>query len=156
MRIRKEGNKICLDQIPYLEKIIQRFGLTNCRRVYTPLPDGYRPTQTLVDLKIDPKLQQHFQSVIGSLLYIMLGTCPDVAFAVTKLAQFAANPMQEHLDKPLYIAKYLWTTKDYQLVYNGDSGSGLIAFLDSDYTGDPINRRSITGNMFMLANGIFS
>jgi len=34
---------------------------------------------------IDQEQQFRFQSVIGSLLYIMLGTCPDIAYAVTHL-----------------------------------------------------------------------
>ena len=59
-----------------------------------------------------------FQSVIGSLLYIMLGTCPDIAYAVTHLSQFSANPSKEYLDKTLYICCYLAGTRDYALIYD--------------------------------------
>ena len=41
----------------------------------------------------------------------MLGTRPDIAFAVTKLAQYAANPSKDHLDKALYICRYLIGTQ---------------------------------------------
>jgi hypothetical protein len=43
-------------------------------------------------------LLRNYQSIIGSLLYLMIGTCPDIAFAVTKLAQFSTNPSQEHFE----------------------------------------------------------
>ena len=46
--------------------------------------------------------------MIGSLLYLMLGTRPDIAFAVTKLAQFAANPSKDHLEKRFTFAAILW------------------------------------------------
>ena len=40
-----------------------------------------------------PEFRQTYQSTIGSLLYIMLGTRPDITYAVTKLAQFSVNPL---------------------------------------------------------------
>jgi hypothetical protein len=66
----------------------------------------------------------------------MLGTRPDIAFAVTKLAQFAANPSKEHLDKARYIVRYLAGTSNYALVFNGASNEGLIAYTDSDYAAE--------------------
>jgi hypothetical protein len=86
----------------------------------------------------------------------MLGTRPDIAFAVTKLAQFAANPSKEHLDKAKYVLRYLAGTAKYALVYKGASNKGLIAYTDSDYAADPVKRRSTTGYLFKLANGIIS
>ena len=86
----------------------------------------------------------------------MLGTRPDIAYAVIKLAKFAANPSQEHLDKALYICRYLVGTQNYSLVFDGTSDAGLIAFTDSDWATDPIDRKSITGYFFKLANGSFS
>ena len=43
----------------------------------------------------------------------MLGTQPDIAFAVTKLSQFASNPTEEHLGKALYICCYLLVLRFY-------------------------------------------
>ena len=85
----------------------------------------------------------------------MLGTRPDIAYAVTKLSRFSANPKKEHLDKALYICRYLVGTPNYSLVYKG-KGTGLIGYTDSDWASDPIDRRSITGYFFMLAGGIIS
>ncbi len=154
MRIRRRDSSLLLDQCSYLDKVVERFGMKNAKFARTPLPTGYLPTVN--EGKVDPQLRTEFQQVIGSLLYLMLGTRPDIAFAVTKLAQFAANPSKEHLDKARYIVRYLAGTADYALVLNGASNKGLIAYSDSDYASDPIKRRSQTSFMFKLADGIIS
>src|SRR5258708_29021255 len=105
---------------------------------------------------IDPELRSRYQMVIGSLLYLMLGTRPDIAFAVTKLAQFAAHPSEEHFSKALYICCYLRGTSSYCLVYNSMSGEGLIACTDSDWASDPQKQRSQTGYYIRLAGGAIS
>ena len=151
MRITRDGSKIKLDQIPYLDKVLQRFGMQNCKFASTPLPAGYVPMPNKDE--VDPELRQKIQSVIGSLLFIMLGTRSDIAFAVTKLSQFAANPSQDHLHKALYICRYLAGTRDYALVFDGKSNGGLIAYTDSDWASDPIKRRSTTGFFMKLADG---
>ena len=101
-------------------------------------------------------MRSRFQQVIGSLLYIMLGTWPDIAYAVTALSQHAAKSSQEHLDKALYICQYLLGTHFYSLVFDGTSKAGLIAFTNSDWASDPNTHRSQTGWFIKLANCIFS
>jgi hypothetical protein len=85
----------------------------------------------------------------------MLGSRPDIAFAVTKLSQFAANPSQDHLDRALYICRYLVGTQDYRLTYDGNSGQGLSACTDSDWASDP-SCRSQSGYFVKLAGGLIS
>jgi hypothetical protein len=85
----------------------------------------------------------------------MIGTRPDIAYAVTKLSQFAVNPNKDHLDRAMYICRYLLGTSDYALVYNGKSDGGLLAYADSDWASDPITRKSTTGYLVKLANGVF-
>jgi hypothetical protein len=152
MRIKRKDGRIYLDQVDYLDKVLERFGMTNARPARTPMVEGYYPLPN--EGEIDPELRLLFQSVIGSLMYLMLGTRPDIAYAVVKLAKFAANPSKEHLDKALYIMKYLVGTRDYALVYDGTGrlGSGLIAYTDSDYAQDPTHRKSQTGNVILLAS----
>ena len=86
----------------------------------------------------------------------MLGTRPDIAFAVTKLSQHAANPTEDHLNRALYICHYLLGTANYSLVFDGPSDSGLMAYSDSDWASDPNMRKSTTGYMVKLVGAIFS
>src|ERR1700685_4095028 len=103
MRIQRKNGKIYLDQTAYLKKVLERFGLVDSRYASTPLPAGYKPLDN--PDPADSTIRSKFQSVIGSLLYIMLGTRPDIAYAVTKLSQFSVNPSREHFDKALYICR---------------------------------------------------
>jgi hypothetical protein len=142
---------ISIDQMDYLQKVLEWCGVANAKPVSTPLPEGYKPEFNSATL--NSELQLRFQMVIGLLLYIMLGTHPDIAFAVTKLAQYTANPSQTHYDKAIHICHYLLGTAKYQLVYNGKNGNGLIAFTDSSYGNDVDSRRSHSGFLMRLADG---
>jgi len=155
MRIKYENGKVLVDQADYLRRILKRFGMTDAKMAKTPLPTGYKPepfqgTST-------PQLRSQYQSLIGSLLYLMLGTRPDIAFAVTQMAKFASNPSDEHLNRAMYILRYLVGTRDYALVFDGNTDAGLIAYCDSSYGDDrtelDLKRRSTQGYFFSLATG---
>ena len=103
-----------------------------------------------------PDFQQQYQSVIGSLLYIMLGTQPDISYAIIKMAQFTSNPSSDHMNKAKQILQYLNSSKDLSLVFNGDSDKGLIAFTNSDWASDKIMHKSQTGYFFQLASASIS
>ena len=105
MRILYEDGKIKLDQTDYLMKVLKRFGMTDAKFAKTPLPTGYKPEP--FEGTSTPQLRSQYQSLIGSLLYLMLGTRPDIAFAVTQMAKFASNPSDEHLNRAMYILCYL-------------------------------------------------
>jgi hypothetical protein len=156
MRVHKESSRVNLDQCAYLETVLERCGMQDCKTAATPLLAGYIPEPVSLDTVIDPELRRRYQMVIGSLLYLMLGSRPDIAFAVTKLAQFAARPSEEHFSKALYICRYLRGTSNYCLSYDGASGQGLIAYTDLDWASDPEKRRSQTGYFLNLAGGAIS
>ena len=154
MHITRKCSKIHLDQCAYLEKVLQCCGMQNAHPVSTPLPAGYKPVPNTG--MVDPALRSKYQMVIGSLLYLMLGTRPDICYAVTLLVQFAANPSQDHLNRALYICRYLIGTKSYALVYEGQSGNGLLACTDSCWADSPEARKSRSGYLIKFANGAFS
>jgi hypothetical protein len=76
MRIIRDRKKrtISLDQTRYVEKVVKRFGQENCKPVSVPLPTGYNPRPHSTQNQSNATLRSHYQSVIGSLSYIMLGT----------------------------------------------------------------------------------
>ena len=90
-----------LDQISYTDKVIKCFKLNDAKIARTPLSSGYNSMHNMT--QSTPHLWSRYQSVIGSLLYIMLGTRPDIAQAVIKMSQFSSNPSEEHLQKALYL-----------------------------------------------------
>ena len=124
-----------LHQHPYVQKVLKHFELTAVRVSKIPPPRGYQPLPVPKDYNASASMQQRYQSVIGSLLFIMLGTCPDIAFPVIKMSHFMANPTEDHLKKALHIVKYLSTTPNLVLHFSGGATS-LDAYCDSDWGGD--------------------
>ena len=82
-------------------------------------------------------------------MYLMIGSRPDIGFAVVKLAQQMANPSNDHYRVGLHLCRY-------RLVYNGLSNESLVAYSDSDWGQDHEHRESTTGYFTMLAQGITS
>jgi hypothetical protein len=153
MNIRREGQKIYIDQRSYLNKVLEHCGMINAKPARMPLPQGYYPEKN--DAPVNPEMRSRFQTVIGSLLYLMIGTRPDISYAVTQLARQSANPSKEHLEKTLYICRYLLGTADDSLVYDSNSGKGIIVCTDSDWGQDKITGHSQTGFYLKLANRVF-
>ena len=73
----------------------------------TPLPQSYH----LMAHKhvMNPKVRSLFQHVIRSLLYLMLRTYPNIAYAMVALLKHTTKPLKEHLDCAFYICHYLCT-----------------------------------------------
>jgi len=93
--------------------------------------------------------------LIGSLLYIMLGTRVDIAFAVIKLARYASNPSNIHFTAVKRVFKYLKGTKDYGITYYKNASRFISGYCDADYAGD-LSAKSTTGYIILLAGGIIS
>ena len=156
LRIRRDRQKrqILVDQSEYVQTVLERFQMSNCKPAKTPLPAGSvleKNTETATDA-----FRTEYQSVIGSIMYAMLGTRPDLAFSITRLAKFASNPSKHHMRLAQYVLRYLRGTKDYALCYDGDSNSGLIAYSDSDWAEDHDDRHSTSGFVFLMANCVVS
>jgi hypothetical protein len=80
MHITWKGKDIHLDQRDYLDKVLERFSMTNSKSAPTPLPSNWVPQPNKG--KASPELLRQYQSITGSLLYLMIGTRPDIAFVL--------------------------------------------------------------------------
>ena len=79
----RKNQKIFIDQCKYLEKVLAHFDVTT-NPTHTPLPSefSFKPNEK----QCDPKFRQKYQQLVGSLMYLMIGSRPDICFAVVKLA----------------------------------------------------------------------
>ena len=62
----------------------------------------------------------------------MIGLCPDIGFAIVKLAQQITNLLNEHYQAGLHFHRYLLNTCKYWIIYNILSNKFVIAHSDSD------------------------
>ena len=102
-------------------------------------------------------------------MYLMIGTRPDLAAAVSIVSQFAANPSQTHLQAAKRILRYLKGTTNYTLClgmnrnHNQDqaqarepAGPYLYGYSDADWGGDISTRKSTSGYVFFISGSIVS
>jgi hypothetical protein len=73
--------------------------------------------------------------LISSLLYIMLGTRADIAFAMIKLARFASNPSNIHFTAVKRVYKYLKGIINYGITYYKEGSRYISGYYDADYAG---------------------
>src|SRR5260370_18726013 len=79
-----------------------------------------------------------YQSMLGSLMYVAIGTCPNIMFAVHSLSQHSIAPGEEHLNTIKCVYHYLIRTRDLGLMFHSKRlNDNLIGFSDSDWAGDP-------------------
>ena len=145
---------IKLSQETYINKVLNKFNLQDAKIKSTPMDSNIKlePSKEQAN-KEDIKL---FQMLIGSLLYIMLGTRVDIAFAVIKLARYASNPNKTHFTALKRVFKYLKGTKDYGITYYKNNNHFISGYCDADYAGDIVSAKSTTGYLILLAGGIIS
>jgi transposase InsO family protein len=152
---------LSISQREYVHKVLQRFEMADCKAVTTPLATNAQLTKAdspLLPTTQDAAFIRQYQSAVGALMYAMMGTRPDLAFAVAALSQFSSNPGQPHWDAIKHVLRYLRGTTGYKLTYGGRPGASLLfdGYCDSDWGSNIDDRRSITGYVFMLGGGAVS
>jgi hypothetical protein len=90
-----------------------------------------------------------FRSAVGSLMYLVTGTRPDIAVAVGQVSKFCENPGTAHWAAVKRILRYLKGTLDFGLKCN-PTDLELVGYSDADWAGDLDSRRSTTGYLFQL------
>lgn len=147
-RDRKAGT-ITLDQRKYINEVLERFGMSDCRPVRTPIE---------VNAKFDRDNSEKddtipYRQAVGCLLYLAQVTRPDISFAVNKLSQYCNNPEKQHWLGVKRVMRYLQGSKDFALSFTKQESCEIIGFCDADWANDPVDRRSCTGYVFLYQNG---
>ena len=86
-----------------------------------------------------------YASAIGSIMYAMLCTRPDVCLAISLAGRYQSNPGMDHRIAIKNVLKYLKRTKDKFLVYGGDKELVVIGYVDASFDTDPDDSKSQAG-----------
>ncbi|KAL8278909.1 hypothetical protein RQP46_008578 [Phenoliferia psychrophenolica] len=140
----------------YLEAMIERFGLTGCKTLSTPMEHNLKLTKE--DGDVDHDLKHRYLQAIGCLMYAMLACRPDICFAVSYLSRFAANPSPAAWNAVAHVMRYLAGTLDFGILYTkGDSPThAFTGYSDSAWADDETTSRSTQGYAFTLSGGAIS
>ena len=139
---------IYLDQKLYINELLKCFQFDNYNSASTSLPPNVDIEKNEQDVSLCPPSWIHcFRSILGSLMYAMLGTRPDITFAVSKLCQYQSNPSERHLELATHILRYMCGTSSLRLClgHSDIHGDALIGYSDADFAADKDNSRSVSG-----------
>ena len=95
--------------------------------------------------------QKEYQALIGSLMYLMMGSRPDLAYTVSTRSKFSSNPTADHYCTAKRVLRYLQSTSMLSLVFIMNNESPLEGYSDSDWAGDRDNSKSTSGYLFSLS-----
>lgn len=142
-----------LGQVGYLEQVLRTHGIWDCKPVATSMDSALVAPAT--DYQCTSEFRLQYQSAVGSLMYAMLGTRPDLAFAVSVVSRDAFNPNSLHWLAVKRIFRYLKGSLQLQLTFRGPI-QVLSGFPDADWAGDHDTRRSTSGYVFNIGSGAIS
>ncbi|CAL8138644.1 unnamed protein product [Prunus armeniaca] len=152
MGVIQTESSIFLHQKKYASTLLNKFGLTECKSVTTPLV----ATEKLAkDDGSGAANEEQYRSIVGSLLYLT-ATRPDIMYASSLLAQFMHCPTNRHYGTAKKVLRYIKGTLDYGLEYVKGKRSILIGYCDSDWGGSVGDSKSTSGYAFTFGSGVFS
>nr|GEU62042.1 putative retrotransposon protein [Tanacetum cinerariifolium] len=154
----RSKRSIGLCQKAYIEKILTRYYMENSKHGTIPMQEKLKLSKS--QRASTPTEKQRMQNIpcalaVGSIMYAVRCTRPDVAFARNMTSHFLQNPGEEHWTTAKNILKYLRNTKDMFLVYGGNMERELrvSGYTDAGYLTDADNLKSYTGYVFVLNGG---
>ena len=105
-----------------VDKVLSKFEMVNCKPKSTPCALGVENESEVDPRELsDPRM---YQAIVGSLIYVMTGTRPDLCYIVTILSQNMAKPTESDLSMAKYVLRYLKGTREQGLKF-GKSESPL-------------------------------
>jgi hypothetical protein len=113
---------ISLLQRSYIESILRRYGFEDLKPITMLMdPSVKLSTSQSPSTGAQYAAMQHipYCKAVGSLMYTMLGTLPDILFMNTVVSKLASNPGMTHWEAVKQIYRYLSGTKDLWLMYGG-------------------------------------
>ncbi|KAJ9547245.1 hypothetical protein OSB04_019788, partial [Centaurea solstitialis] len=160
------GIKICrnrskrligLSQSTYIDKILKKFRMDESKKGFIPMQHGIvlSKTQCPVSSQDQDKMKSvPYASAIGSIMYAMLCTRPDVAYSVSVTSRYQQNPGEPHWVAVKNILTYMRRTKDMFLVFGGSEDEisvtqfapGVTGYSDASFQTDRDDFRSQSGS----------
>jgi len=144
------NDSIFASQRRYIDEVLDKFGMSNCKSVSTPMENGLKLSKSEIKDETLP-----YQKLIGSLLYLSTTSRPDISFAVSYLSQFNNCYQKEHWNAAKRVLRYLQGTKDLGLLFK-KTGKYIKGSADADWAGCTIDRRSYSGYCFIYAGTVIS
>ena len=145
---------IGLSQSTYIDKVLKRFSMQDSKRGFLPMGHGISLCKSQCPKTQDERDRMQkipYASAMGSIMYAMLCTRPDVSCALSLTSRYQSDPGEAHWIAVKNILKYLRRTKDAYLVYGGHEDELVVnGYTDAGFQSDKDDFRSQSGYVFCL------
>ncbi len=151
-----DSKEVWICQEAYTKSRFEKFGIESSKPVTTSVnPETKLKMSTKDGEQVD---QVDYQSAVGHVLYLSTKTRHDIAYAVSQVARFSAEPQEKHWTAVKRIMRYLGDTRGMGLLYNGRGEvKGCVGYSDADCpAGDVDDRTSTSGYVFQISNAAVS
>ncbi|XP_047340191.1 uncharacterized mitochondrial protein AtMg00810-like [Impatiens glandulifera] len=148
LQIENFDKGLFVSQINYAKKLVEKFGMTDGKKSYTPLDINPRLSRDERTCLPDPR---PYRALVESLIYLTI-TRPDITYAVGVVSQYMQEPRKPHLEEAKKILKYINTSLDIGLLYEKDAKFILQGYVDADFARDRDDRRFTSGFVFICGN----
>eukprot|EP00253_Pinus_taeda_P003028 PITA_03028 len=145
----KEG--ISLSQSKYACDLLHQFYMEDCKPSPSPFQSRSKHSVMSTSPEVDATL---YHQLVGKLLYLT-HTCPELSFVVGLVARFMQNPRESHWKTAKRIVRYVRGTVQFGIHYSAEASPLLVGFTDSDWVGDPDDRKSTAVSQGWLTESLF-
>lgn len=128
------------------------FSLTDCKPAGTSMALGEKLVSKESNCK---KNDLPYTELVGALMYLAIGTRPDIAYAVNRLSQFNNSYGSSHWTATKQVLRYLKGSMEEKLVFRKDDW-GITIYADANWRGYVIDRRSYSGYAFIISSAAVS
>lgn len=148
INIKQDVEGISMTQEKYVTDLLRRFGMDDCNPVCTPMDKE----ATFENNKGVENQRRPYRELVGSLMYLAVATRPDIAHAVSVLAQFNDCNTEAHWQAAKRVLRYLKRTSNYGIIFRR-SDAEIAAYVDADWGRCKLDRKSYTGYVFNMSMG---
>ncbi|KAJ9539459.1 LOW QUALITY PROTEIN: hypothetical protein OSB04_032192 [Centaurea solstitialis] len=148
IKIHQNSEGYILSQSHYIEKVLKKFGHYEDRSVVTP----FDPSTNLKKNQGDSIAKIEYTQVLGSLMYIMNCTRPDISYTVNRLSRYSHNLGKDHWYTLVRVLCYLKHTIHYGLHYTKFPPG----YCDANWISNNSKSKSTSGYVFALGGASIS
>lgn len=146
IRYDRNAGSMQLSQVANIARILVKFGMADCNPSRTPMEKGLRLEANGGNIVEEP-----YRELLGSLMYVMMSTRPDICYQVGYLGRFQQHPGQQHWIALKRVVRYLQGSKHLTLeLKSNEHAKPLVGFADADWAADIADRKSVSGYLFQV------
>lgn len=149
----RQRGSVAMCQSHLVLNILRRFDMESCKPSNTPM-EAKLALQPHVESKTN-LTSAPYRQLIGSIMYLMLCTRPELSFSIGSLSKFLSQATDDHWKNAKRVLRYLKGTANKKLIYRNANELPIMAYCDADWA-SAFDRKSTSGYVIFLGGNLIS